>query len=372
MTSGRDALHRIDAAIAGARSTLSATSNDAANDARALADVDRQEMETLELLAEIRLTHLQEDENNRGGLGLADSRAAALLERHDDHVAEANHDRMEAEKEIERLEAARRDAEEARERAIANHDEAAAATRARLEEDPQYQARAGAVEEANATAERARKKLLLAETDRDEKGAPYEADPLFRYLHECAYGTPDYRAFPLFKMLDEWVARLIRYRQHRLNYERLLELPERLADHAARLEEGAAAAEEALEAFEREALKKDGVDALRDEAGAARENLERIDADLAAAETRHRDVSEAHAKAAQGETGPLGEARTMVVDALSKLSVPDLRVLAAETATLEDDRLVDGLIRLRRERMELEDAKKAAARRLGSRRPYAI
>ncbi len=43
------------------------------------------------------------------------------------------------------------------------------------------------------------------------------------------------------------------------------------------------------------------------------------------------------------------------------MSVPDLKALAAETATAEDDRLVDALIRLRRERLEFEEEQKSAA-----------
>ncbi len=374
MTSGRNALHSIDAAIAEARRTLTTTSNAAAGDARALAHLNQRETDVLNDFAAIRIAHLDEIGDERSdhnlyteassGLDVADRQAVKLIKAQDDHVAKMDLARAKAAAEIERLEEARRRTEEALDIAMERHDQAAAETRQNLENDPEYQARARAVEEANATAERARRKLTLAENDRQEKGAAYEADPLFRYLHEREFATREYRAFPLFAILDGWVGRLIKYRQHRLNYERLLEIPERLAEHAARLDEGAAAAEEELEAIERAALERDGVDKRRDEVAALRREVDATDAELAAAETRHKETTDAHALAARGETGPVSDARDLVSNALSRMTPQDLKIIAAETATLEDDRLVDELIRVKRERLELEAEKTAAARRI--------
>ena len=50
---------------------------------------------------------------------------------------------------------------------------------------------------------------------------------------------------------------------------------------------------------------------------------------------------------------------------IADMSMPDLRFLAAETPEPEDDQLVDELIRLKRERLELEETRKAAARSAG-------
>ncbi len=352
--SGRAALHRIDEAIAEARHCLSKSGDTAAADARAILEIDQARAEIFHRLADIRIDLIRDDAAD-ASLGAADRKAASLIEQHDAHLSGLAGERDKAEGAIEKLEAERRAGEENLEAAVAAHDEAAEKTRARLEASTAYQARADAVAQADAVAERAAQKLELARETRAEKGAPYEDDPLFSYLWARDFATRDYRAFPLFAMLDGWVARLIRYRDAQLNYRRLLELPERLEEHAARVDEAASAAADALEAYEREALQADGVGALREAVERARADLEKLDDAIVAAEESHERLVGDHADAAAGKSGPLNEARSHLAEALARQSVPDLKLLAAETATLSDDRLVDDLIRLKRERLELED-----------------
>ncbi|NWG91137.1 MAG: hypothetical protein HXY21_01325, partial [Parvularculaceae bacterium] len=279
---------------------------------------------------------------------------------HERAVAEMAAAREAAARELERLEAARASAEADVEEAVARHDEATAATRARLEKSDAYAREANALEDLTAMAARAEQKLAVAEEDRAKKGAAYESDPLFKYLFDRKFGTRDYRAFPLFALLDNWVASLIKYRDHRLNYERLLEIPVRFADHVAQLNAQAEAARGAIEGMEREALERDGVGKLRDAVGAARARVETLDGRIAEAEATHKDLAERHAAAAAGEAGPIDEARKLLADALSRIAVPDLKVVAAETASLEDDRLIDALVVARRERMEFEETRKRA------------
>ncbi|MEK7264848.1 MAG: hypothetical protein AAB227_02005 [Pseudomonadota bacterium] len=360
MTSGRDALHQIDASIAEARARLTSASSAAASDARTLADIDQREVAVFLALADVRLIHLQEDGANGRSLGLVDRKAAELIADHEREVADMASARDTAAHELERLEAARRSAEADVETAMARHEHAAAATRARLEKDETWLARAADVEALGAMAARADQKLVLAREDRAEKGAAYESDPLFLYLRERKFATRDYRAFPLYAVLDRWVASIISYRDHRLNYERLLEIPERLAEHVTRLKGDMETARETLEKIERGALEKDGVGGLRDEVGAARTLVETLDAQIENAEKQRRELASLHAAAASGKAGPLSEARTLIADALAKIPVPDLKVLAAETASLEDDRLIDELIRTRRQRMEFEEARRSA------------
>lgn len=367
MTSGCDALSEIDSAIADARRRLARASDAAAADARTLAELDHREIGVYHALADIRLIHLQDDAANGGSLGQVDRRAEELIAAHEAAVADLAAARDTAAGELERLEAARAQAETDVAKAVARHEEAAATTRAGLEEHEAYRDKANALEEMTAMAARAEQKLALAREDRAKKGAAYEADPLFQYLRNRRFATRDYRAFPLFAALDNWVSGLIRYREHRLNYERLLEIPERIAEHVERLKEEAEAARASLEELERDALEKDGVGKLRDAAGAARALVEAYDEQIAEAEAHHKELLARHADAAAGKAGPLAEARTIIASALSKVAVPDLKVLAAETASPEDDRLVGALIRTRRERMEFEEARKSAVGSLGAR-----
>jgi hypothetical protein len=87
----------------------------------------------------------------------------------------------------------------------------------------------------------AEEKAARAEADRDEKRRPYESDPLFMYLWRRGFGTRDYEAGNLVRHFDRKVAHLIGYEAARVNYAMLLELPERLREHAERLKQEAAA-----------------------------------------------------------------------------------------------------------------------------------
>lgn len=360
MTSGRETLHRIDAAIAEARRLTAEAGNAAAETSRTAAALDARELDTFRALAALRIDLLKSDAIE-ASLGSTDVRARDLLSQQDAHVAAAARARDEAAAKVERLESDRRAAEEAHDEAARRHDEASVETRRRIEKDPVYVGLADALENADSVAKRAEQKLEIAREDRTKKGAAYEADPLFVYLKNRRYGTRDYRAFPLFAMGDAWVAGLIKYREARLNYDRLLEIPDRLGEHLEAVKQLAAVKAAEIEAFERAALERDGVNALRDAAAAAAKRIEVIDAAIDAAETTQKAAAAAYTEAAAGASGPAGEARRLLAEALGQRSIPDLKVLAAETATRDDDRLVDELVRLRRERMEYEEAKRTNA-----------
>ncbi len=366
MTSGRDALRQIDQSIATAREELHRASNAAASDARGLADLDRRELEIFQGLAELRLARVREEGPGGGALAEAERKAAALVAAHEVEVEKLAAERDAAARRLETLETERREADAAIAAAIALHETAAAETRQRLESNPQWLDGAQKLESLGAMAAKAEQKLAIARDDRANKGAAYEADPLFAYLTARKFGTKDYSAFPLYAALDRWVAGIIRYRDHRLNYVRLLEIPERFADHAARLRAAEAEARSALEAMERTALERDGVGARRAAVEAARAKIETIDTAIASAETAHGELSARHAATAAGKAGPLGEARDVIARELARFSIPNLKVLAAETAAGDDDRLVESLVRNRLERIEFDETRRAAVASLGA------
>lgn len=366
MTSGRDALHRIDQAIAEARRMMNEASGAVAEASRTASALDARELDAFRALAKVRADLLKSDALE-ASLGPADLKARDLLARHDAWLSNAASARDAAAAKIERLEGERRDAETTHDEAVRRHDAAAAATRAALDKDAGYVALADALEAADAVAKRAEQKLELARDDRAKKGAAYEADPLFVYLRKRKFGERGYAAFPLFGMGDAMVARLIRYRDARLNYDRLLEIPDRLAEHLDAVRKSAAAKAAEIEAFERRALERDGVASLREAAERAAKAIEAIDAAIAAAESEHKRLAGDYAAAATGDAGPAAEARALLAEALGARSIPDLKLLAAETASREDDRIVDELIRLRRERMEYEESKRTSATAAGRR-----
>lgn len=350
---GREALAELDQLVARTRQALADALSAADTGEGRRTAIQQEQAEAYAALAELRLGLVNAGEAAAafGKIGVS---AADIAERHAAFV----------ETERRALEAAAADVkekEDARMALAAAHDAAVAAYEARvaeaelsLIESPQYASLTGAAEAARAMTARAAQKLEIARADREEKGAPYREDPLFSYLWARKFRSPEYKAAPLIRMLDGWVAGLCKYDQAFLNYQRLTELPERIAEHAAYMARLADEAEAKLVEAEARAMAEAGTEALQAEAGQLKAAIETCDADLDAAEQRHLEMAARHDAALRQETGPAVEARRLLEAELRKASFPDLRVLAAQTAALDDDQIVDTLVRLRAEEMSLE------------------
>ncbi len=351
---GPEALRRIDKSIADARKAV-ADAIDAAEEAEARqAAIAQERVTSLSALAVLRLDIVAEE----GPETETEREIAGLLQRHADYTTGLKVKLSEASHAIAALEGER-------ERAAVDLGEAVQALEVRaaevletLQQDDTYRQLRAAAEEADAVAERAEKKLELARADRAAKGAPYESDALFSYLWARRFRTPEYEGSGLIRSLDNWVAKLCGYDAARLNYARLTELPDRLGEHLDLVREEREAALDTLEAAEAEALKDAGGGELRQAIEEAERTVERLDDEMEAREAEHLAIVEAHERALSEESGPAADARRLLAETLETASIPDLRVLASETVTLEDDRLVDALVRLRAEELDLEIASK--------------
>jgi hypothetical protein len=351
--SGREALSVIDRAAQEARRALAVATKAVDDLETERARLAEARVKDIRELARLRIDMLKAGEAGPD-LDAAEKRARELLEAQERHVADAAARIAAIDDEIEALEGDREAAGAAREAAIDAHADKIAEVEASLASDASYQALVTRVEEASAIAARAEQKLELAEADRTEKGAPFEADPLFSYLWKRGYRTPSYKAGSLFRFLDGWVARLCKYDRHHANYRRLTELPVRLAEHLERVEAVEAEALERLEAAEQEALEAAGIEGFVRAIEVATARIGAIDAALEAAEARHLEAARAHEAARAERTGPIIEARELLEVELNRASFPDLRVLASETVDLDDDRVVDRLVKLRSEELALE------------------
>ncbi|MEO1788038.1 MAG: hypothetical protein AAFR41_13610, partial [Pseudomonadota bacterium] len=229
-------------------------------------------------------------DDDRERLTRIDGDIDALMDAHEAFVNKSRAALDAKDDEITRLEAERADRAEAVDSAIEAYEAAVAEVEASLEASEAYRGLIETASEAEAVTERARRKLEIASEDRVEKGAPYEADPLFMYLWKRRYRTPDYDASPFFRVLDGWVAGLCKYDRAYRNYDRLTELPVRFAEHVDRMEEAEAKARDALEAAEAHALKTAGADALQADVETAREALAATDARIDTAEAEGADA----------------------------------------------------------------------------------
>lgn len=340
MFSGRDALREIDQAIHSLRDEQETITRRIEQTSDGIARLREEQAAKFRALAEIRLDIVRR-ETVIDSLTRTERKARQMLDKRQKtlsglgaEVEAGEARRLELEKE--RAELA--DAVDARDRALAEAEEAFVEA---LENDPDYQAHVRALDEAEKIAEEAARKTELARDDRAEKGKPYEADPLFTYLWERGFGTDRYRASPIIRMLDRWVARLIRYYDARPNYHRLLELPERLAEHAERVAKAAEDAADSLEAFEarqRQSADVGRLEVARDEAAA---KLAEIDEAIAAESARRNELEAERGLLARGEDDEYRSAIDLLTEAMERQDLRALHREALLTPEREDETLVE-------------------------------
>ncbi len=349
---GREALSTFDRAVGRLRDKV-AKAIDAADDLdHREAEIGQEQIDRFLKLTDIRLDEIED--SDPADLDRMHRDAKRLLDEHDAYVAREAERLATASEAIAVLERQRDERSDHRAALLETYESLVAETEATLKTDADYLALLNASDEAAAVAERAEHKLLLAREELDSKGAPYRDDPLFSYLWDRKFRTPDYKAMPIFRWLDGWVAHLCKYDQARANFARLNDLPVWLEEHAEAQTVEAEQALVALEQKEASALEESGAEKVRLEADAVVETIRAIDAQIEQSETQHGVLAEAHADALARKTGPAQDARRLLHRGLQRLDMPTLRRLAAETYTPDDDDLVSDLVDLKREELSLE------------------
>ncbi len=354
MLSGQDTLRQMDASLKSARRELARLDQDLQVTSRAISDNKLQQARAIERLAAMRLDAARRGEVS-AHLETATREAMAILETRQsemDAAGERVRASAEAVETLERRREALHADVDAAAKALAERE---AAVQQGLERNSEFQAQLERTRAADAVAVSALEKAELAAADRREKGGPYERDELFMYLWRRGYGTSGYRANPLARLLDGWVARLCRYQDARPNYWMLLEIPRRLAEHAAQSRERAEAELDGLQDIEEAAAAEGGVPAARAELEALEDHQDQLDAEIAAAEESHRSLLAEQNRYTAGTDDHLQRALRTIAQALESQDIDELGRLALATMTVEDDAIVDDLNHLRQHYFELED-----------------
>ncbi|MEM7460041.1 MAG: hypothetical protein AAF331_11295 [Pseudomonadota bacterium] len=350
--SGRDALEHLDRRLSRLRRRLNDAIQTAdGNDAR-LAEIQSNRVGALQKLADMRLDVIQQADIE--DLDRLHRQALELLQSHSDYIEQERQAIETASDKIADLEAHRSDLSDQHQTLETEIESKLAGIETRLKDDAAYRGLVEAFDDADAIADRADQKLAVAIDEREDKSAAYLSDPLFSYLWQRGFGTTAYKGGGLFKMFDGWVARLCKYDGARLNFARLNDITDWLGDHAQATRDAADLAKTTLENAEREAIETAGIPADEVTADALRIQIADTDGHIETAEAAHTDLTERHAKTLIGEEGPAKQARKLLERGLQHMSIPDLRMLAAETVTLDDDDIVDDLVELRTEEMSLE------------------
>ena len=342
MISGAEALRMIDGGVRQARSDadlldghLQTASNEAMELKRQEADLHRQ-------LAKLRLDHIAQA-GLMPGFDEADRQAATFLEARQRELAELEEQIAAARRQEESVEQERKVQQDKVREAVEAVDAAQAATQKRLETTEEFRIRLERTKAADAVAKHAEEKATLAENNRAEKGLPYEADPLFKYLWERGFGTTRYRAGLLARFLDGWVTRLCGFDKARANYAMLLEIPTRLREHADRQRKTAEQEVEQLRSFERKAAEEDGIPTLRERV----ENEERvaveIDQRLDELEKRVHGLMDRRGTYASGDDEMTKQSLEVLSRQMAREPLGQLRRDAEMTPTPEDNLVVERL-----------------------------
>ena len=347
MLSGRDTLKRMDGTLKRARRDLERLDLELLASSRAVTENKLRQARAIDGIARIRLDAAQRKEVTEH-LEAATNEVNTLLAKRDAAIESLNEqlsDAGDALGELEQHRSALHDDVDAAARLLAERE---AAVQQRLQDDDAFETQLERAHEAEAVAAHADDKAELAREDRTRKGKPFEADELFMYLWRRGYGTSEYSAGPLTRLLDSWVARLCGYQDARANYWLLLEIPRRLAEHAEHARETAEQALDSLQDIEEQAARDGQVPEARDALAEAERRQDSLDEDIEAAEGRLRDLQAEHNRYTAGEDGHLAKALRVFSATLERRGIEELTRIARATMTDEDDALVDELRDLRK------------------------
>jgi hypothetical protein len=324
MITGRQALATVEQAIGRARNEENRL--DAALRS-ATAEAVRLRAERMQAFRE--LARLKLEEGLVGQINEAERRALALLEEARRKFETLSRERAEAQRVVE-------EAETSRHRSAAAYEEVVKALhelRSRVEADAvvsaAWAAQRARIDELKSVTQKAENKTRQAESDREAKRKPYDADPLFCYLWERRFGSTHYSAGPLTRFADSGIARLIGYDKARANYALLNEIPLRLREHVENVRHEVRAEEEKLKEIERAALVNAGIEPLEQRASEANAALENGTEALAAATATLAALDREREGEVLEETSPYKQA----IELLAKAdAVQDLQTLHAEAA----------------------------------------
>ena len=233
-------------------------------------------------------------------------------------------------------------------------DDHAADIKTQLSRQESYQTQEKLVAEAAAKAERADNKATQKEADQTEKGKSYQVDPLFMYLWERRYLTPDYAGSGLTRSLDGWVAKLINYGDAHSNYYMLTELPVRLREHADRQKTIADQALQKLHSMEAEALNNEAMLKNRDALAELQKALDDIEGRIETEEAKHASLLEQRSQFSSGADDISRQAIELQISEIKNDSLANLYMQAKMTPKPDDDVIVSRIRELQQEENKIE------------------
>lgn len=339
MLTGRQTLGTIEQSLGDLRREEAELSKRIERSTRAVTDLQERQSEAYRDLARFRLdTDAAGTLNTR--LDSAAREARRLLDKRIDDYKVLTEQLRQHETGRNQHHKRRQELDAARDAAENQMDDLMEAVDSRLENDSSYLAQREKAERALATAEAAAEKARTSGQDRELKGKSYQADPLFVYLWQRGYGTPQYAFRGLTRSLDRWVAGLIRYDDARANYAMLTGIPERMARHAERCADIAALEEEKLAEFSQNAMTDAAGTDLVGAIESYSEEIDQIDSELEKLDRQIETLSGALSDLSSGEDTDFKKAEAHLSESLKSDDLKELWSAALDTPSPEDEKIV--------------------------------
>jgi len=352
--SGRDTLQEINNHVMQAQSRI-ADADREMNDLNS--QLNRSHIETAEQYRELAKFRLDEikagtvtDRLNKAHLAVP-----AFMDQHKQALEALEKDIIKGQQRQQMLNQQRETCRDARDRAADAFQKQLQISKSALETTEEYMRQHEKLAAAVLIARRADEKASQAEADLSAKGKPYQDDELFMYLWDRRYLTPNYRHSGIVRMLDEWVARLISFKETRADYHMLNELPQRLREHATQAAEEADSQRQSLLSLEKQAAEKDGVVALQAALDREEKQLQQVNDDIETEEKRYRELLRQKSDFAAGEDEYTRKAVTMMAAELECEDIIALFQQAQSTPRPEDDAIVMRLHELQKTQKTLTD-----------------
>ncbi|MEP3045975.1 MAG: hypothetical protein ABJL55_07835 [Roseibium sp.] len=339
MLTGRQTLGTIEQALSDLRREEADLSMRIERSTRGLTDLQERQTEAYRDLARFRLdTDAAGTLNTRLDSAARDARR--LLDKRTSDYKVLTDQLRQLESERSQLHTKRETLDGERSTAENQMDELMEAVDGRLETDQAYIAQRDVTEAAVRTAEAAAIKSQTSERDREDKGKAYKADPLFLYLWNRDFGTPEYDRRGIVRSLDRWVSGLIKFEGARANFSMLTGIPERMARHAVRC---AADAQE-----EQAKLARLSRNAMTDAAGAdlvgtiesLSDQIEDLDDQLDKLDRQIETLSSALTEFASGEDSDFQKAEEFLATSLKADDLKSLWHAALDSPSPDDDKIV--------------------------------
>jgi chromosome segregation ATPase len=276
-----------------------------------------------------------------GNLDAGERRARQILEDYRLRITAATEQCSALQKEVTEAEAVRHAASAEVETALdaVEHDRGEAEARTRATQA--WRDAKAARDKAEGIAAEAENKAAASEAELGAKKKPYDEDPLFAYLWRRRFGTSQYSAGHIARMLDRVVAEFIAYDDARPNYAALIEIPQRLREHATTQRQAVQAPQATLVEIERRAMIEAGVDTKEKILAEARHKMAVIDDTVEKKREMLRKVDESRAALVAGNADPAyNEALNTIATADAADSIANLYAEARRTATPADEAVV--------------------------------